>query len=105
MARRWVLTLLVTSIGPIPFATMVNREWGNTGQNYLRSLLALGFQAFLIMICVSIYAVLVQGIKRRRHLRRYLGVHGVHGAAVLRAVQNRQPRKIIIWGALTSCKS
>ena len=53
---------LVTSIGPIPFATMVNREWGNTGQNYLRSLLALGFQAFLIMICVGIYAVLVEGI-------------------------------------------
>ena len=62
MARRWVLTLLVTSIGPIPFATMVNREWGSTGQNYLRSLLALGFQAFLIMICVGIYAVLVQDI-------------------------------------------
>ena len=62
MARRWVLTLLVTSIGPIPFATMVNREWGNTGQNYLRSLLALGFQAFLIMVCVGIYAVLVQNI-------------------------------------------
>ena len=102
---RMIEIYLVTSIGPIPFATMVNREWGNTGQNYLRSLLALGFQAFLIMICVSIYAVLVQGIKRRRHLRRYLGVHGVHGAAVLRAVQNRQPRKIIIWGALTSCKS
>lgn len=53
---------LVTSIGPIPFATMVNREWGSTGQNYLRSLLALGFQAFLIMICVGIYAVLVEGI-------------------------------------------
>ncbi|EOQ38017.1 hypothetical protein SAMN02745978_02024 [Butyricicoccus pullicaecorum DSM 23266] len=62
MARRRVLTLLVTSIGPIPFATMVNREWGSTGQNYLRSLLALGFQAFLIMICVGIYAVLVQNI-------------------------------------------
>ena len=41
---------------------MVNREWGNKGQNYLRSLLALGFQAFLIMICVGIYAVLVEGI-------------------------------------------
>ena len=53
---------MVTSIGPIPFATMVNREWGSTGQNYLRSLLALGFQAFLIMICVGIYAVLVEGI-------------------------------------------
>ena len=45
-----------------PLCTMVNREWGSTGQNYLRSLLALGFQAFLIMICVGIYAVLVEGI-------------------------------------------
>ena len=62
MARRWVLTLLVTSIAPIPVATMVNREWGGMGQNYLRSLLALGFQAFLIIVCVAIYAVLVQNI-------------------------------------------
>ena len=46
---RMIEVYLVTSIGPIPFATMVNREWGSTGQNYLRSLLALGFQAFLIM--------------------------------------------------------
>ncbi len=59
---RMIEIYLVTSIGPIPFATMANREWGSTGQNYLRSLLALGFQAFLIMICVGIYAVLVQTI-------------------------------------------
>ena len=62
MARRRVLTLLTVSVGPIPFATMANREWGQTGQNYLKSLLALGFQAFLIMVCVGIYAVLVEGI-------------------------------------------
>ncbi len=62
MARRWVLTLLITSVAPIPMATMVNREWGQMGQNYLRSLFALGFQAFLIMVCVGIYAVLVQNI-------------------------------------------
>lgn len=53
---------LMTSLGPIPLATMVNREWGSMGQNYLKSLLALGFQAFLIMVCVGIYAVLVQSI-------------------------------------------
>ena len=53
---------LMSSLGPIPLATMVNREWGNIGQNYLKSLLALGFQAFLIMVCVGIYAVLVQSI-------------------------------------------
>jgi len=59
---RMIEIYLVTSIGPIPLATMVNREWGGIGQNYLKSLLALGFQAFLIMVCVGIYAVLVQNI-------------------------------------------
>ena len=53
---------LMTSLGPIPLATMVNREWGGMGQNYLKSLLALGFQAFLIMVCVGIYTVLIQSI-------------------------------------------
>jgi len=59
---RMIESYLVTSVGPIPMATMVNREWGGMGQNYLRSLLALAFQAFLIMVCVGIYAVLVQNI-------------------------------------------
>lgn len=59
---RMIEIYLVTSIGPIPLATMANREWGNMGQNYIRSLFALAFQAFLIMVCVGIYAVLVQGI-------------------------------------------
>ena len=40
-------------------AAMMGKEWGGMGQNYLRSLLALGFQAFLIIVCVAIYAVLV----------------------------------------------
>ena len=53
---------LVSSVAPIPIATMVNHEWGSVGQNYLKSLLALGFQAFLIMVCVGIYAVLVETI-------------------------------------------
>jgi len=53
---------VVTSLAPIPMATMMNREWGQMGQNYLRSLFALGFQAFLIIVCVAIYAVLVQSI-------------------------------------------
>ena len=59
MARRRVLTLLYCSVSPIPFATMTNREWGQIGNNYLKALFALGFQGFLIMICVGIYAVLV----------------------------------------------
>ena len=53
---------LVTSVAPIPMATMMGKEWGGMGQNYLRSLFALGFQAFLIIVCVAIYAVLVQNI-------------------------------------------
>ena len=59
---RMIEVYLVTSLGPIPLATMANREWGQMGQNYLRSLFALAFQAFLIIVCVAIYAVLVQTI-------------------------------------------
>ena len=53
---------LVTSLAPVPLATMVNREWGQIGQGYLKSLFALGFQAVLMIICVAIYAVLVRSI-------------------------------------------
>lgn len=59
---RMIEVYLVTSIAPIPLATMGNREWASTGQNYLRSLFALGFQSFLIIVCVAVYAVLVQTI-------------------------------------------
>lgn len=59
---RMIEIYLVTSVAPIPMATMVNKEWGGMGQNYLRSLFALGFQGFLIIVCVAIYAVLVQNI-------------------------------------------
>lgn len=59
---RMIEIYLVTSLGPIPLATMTNSEWRSMGQNYLKSLLALGFQAFLIMVCVGIYAVLIQTI-------------------------------------------
>ena len=59
---RMIEIYLVTSIAPIPMATMLGTEWGGMGQNYLRSLFALGFQAFLIIVCVAIYAVLVQNI-------------------------------------------
>ena len=59
---RMVEIYLLTSLAPIPFATFGNREQSQIGQNYLRFLLALGFQGFLIMICVGIYAVLIQSI-------------------------------------------
>lgn len=56
---RMIEIYLYCSVAPIPFATFTNREWGQIGNNYLKSLLAIGFQGFLIMICVGIYAVLV----------------------------------------------
>ena len=57
---RMIEIYLVTSVAPIPMAAMMNRDMGGgMGQNYLRSLFALGFQAFLIVVCVAIYAVLV----------------------------------------------
>lgn len=59
---RMIEIYLMVSLAPIPFATFGNREQSNVGQNYLRSLLALGFQGFLIMICVGIYAVLIQSV-------------------------------------------
>ena len=60
---RMIEIYLYSSIAPIPFATMSNREWGQVGNNYLRGLLALGFQGFFMMVCVGIYAVLVSTIE------------------------------------------
>lgn len=59
---RMIEIYLMVSLAPIPFSTFGSREQSQIGQNYLRSLLALGFQGFLILICVEIYAVMVQGI-------------------------------------------
>ena len=59
---RMIEIYAVTALGPIPLATLGNAEWRGVGQNYLKSLLALGFQAFLIMVVVGIYAVLIQQI-------------------------------------------
>ncbi len=59
---RLIEIYLVTSLGPIPLATIGNSEWRGMGQGYLKSLFALGFQAFLIMVVTGIYAVLVQSI-------------------------------------------
>ena len=59
---RMIEIYLMASMASVPMAAMLGREFGGMGQNYLRSLFALGFQAFLIMVCVAIYAVLVQHI-------------------------------------------
>ena len=59
---RMIEIFLTCSVAPIPFATLTNREWGQTGNNYIRNLVALGFQGFFMMVCVAIYTVLVQSI-------------------------------------------
>jgi hypothetical protein len=59
---RMIEIYMLTSLAPIPFATVVNRELGGMGQNYFKSLLAVGFQGLLILVCVGIYAVLIQSI-------------------------------------------
>ena len=59
---RMIEIYIYTSIAPIPFATLANREWGQVGNNYLRGLLALGFQGFFIMVIVGIYCVLVNSM-------------------------------------------
>lgn len=60
---RMIEIYLYTSVAPIPFSTLSNREWGQVGNNYFRGLLALGFQGFFMMVCVGIYAVLVSTIQ------------------------------------------
>ena len=78
---RMIEIYLVTSVAPIPMATITNREWGQMGQGYLRSLFALGFQAFLIVICVAIYAILVQSIALQANITA--AIWGCMGYTVL----------------------
>ena len=59
---RMIEIYLTISVAPIPFSTMTNRDWGPIGTNYFKSLFALGFQGFLMMVCVAIYAVLVNNM-------------------------------------------
>ena len=59
---RMIEIYLTCSVAPIPMATLTNKEWGQMGNNYLKGLLALGFQGFFLMLCVGIYAVLVNSM-------------------------------------------
>lgn len=78
---RMIEIYLYISVAPIPFATMTNREWGQIGNNYLRGLFALAFQAFLMMICVGIYGVLVASIRLSQNL--HASLFGICGYTVL----------------------
>ena len=81
---RMVEIYLMVSLAPIPFATFGNHEQSHTGQNYLRSLFALGFQGFLIMICVGIYAVLIQNLSFWDNI--ISSIWGVLGYTILLAI-------------------
>jgi len=59
---RMIEIYIYSSISPIPFATLTNREWGQVGNNYVRGLLALGFQGFFIMVIVGVYCVLINSM-------------------------------------------
>jgi len=59
---RMIEIYLTCSVAPIPLATITNKEWGQMGNNYLRGLMALGFQGFFLMLCVGIYAVMVNNL-------------------------------------------
>jgi hypothetical protein len=72
---------LTTSVAAIPFATMVNREWGGIGQNYLKSLFAVAFQGFLMMVCIAIYAVLLNSTVFSGNI--HTAIWGVVGYTVL----------------------
>lgn len=80
---RMVEIYLMVSLAPIPFATFGNHEQSHTGQNHLRSLFALGFQGFLIMICVGIYAVLIQNLSFSDNI--ISSIWGVLGYTILLA--------------------
>ena len=78
---RMIEIYLMVSLAPIPFATFGNREQSQTGQNYLRSLFAIGFQGFLILVCVGIYAVLIQSVTFSQNI--IASLWGVVGYTVL----------------------
>lgn len=62
MYGRMIEIYLYCSVSPVPFSTLMNREWGSIGTNYIRGLLALAFQGFFMTICVGIYAVLIKSM-------------------------------------------
>jgi len=78
---RMIEIYLTCSIAPIPFSTFVNREWGHLGNSYLKTLFALAFQGFLIMVCVAIYAILLQTITAESSI--HAAIWGCAGYTVL----------------------
>jgi hypothetical protein len=78
---RMIEIYLTTSVAPIPIATMANREWGSIGTNYLKTLFAVAFQGFLIMVCVAIYAKLLEEVPNAGNI--HAAIWGCAGYTVL----------------------
>ncbi|GHV08328.1 hypothetical protein FACS1894217_10600 [Clostridia bacterium] len=78
---RMIEIYLTCSVAPIPFSTMINREWGHIGNSYLKTLFALAFQGFLIMVCIAIYAILLQTITSASNV--HAAIWGCAGYTVL----------------------
>jgi len=78
---RMIEIYLTISVAPIPLSTMANREWGSIGSNYLKSLFALAFQGFIIMVCVAVYAILLQGVTAAANI--HLAMWGCAGYTLL----------------------
>lgn len=81
LVGRMVEIYIYCSVGAIPFATIVNREWGQMGNNYLRGLVALGLQGFFIMVCIAVYSALVAGIGSAENI--HAAIWGCAGYTVL----------------------
>ncbi len=86
LINRMIEIYLYCSVAPIPFATMTNREWGNIGTNYIRSMVSLGFQAFFIMVIVGIYSVLVKGLVNATNLNDLIMQLGVYSVVLCLAL-------------------
>jgi hypothetical protein len=78
---RMIEIYLTCSVAPIPFSTFANREWGHIGNSYLKTLFALAFQGFLIMVCIAIYAILLQSITSSSNV--HSAIWGCAGYTVL----------------------
>ena len=86
LINRMIEIYLYCSVAPIPFATMTNREWGNIGTNYIRSLVSLGFQAFFIMVIIGIYSVLVHGLAGASSLNDLILQLGIYSVVLCLAL-------------------
>ena len=88
LINRMIEIYLYCSVAPIPIATITNREWGNIGSNYLRSLLSLGFQSFFIMVIVGIYSVLVKQLQFSTSLNDLVVQLGIYSVVLCMALLN-----------------